>query len=262
MDGTADGSLLVPLTVVEEFPGFEAGASRTRHVKCDDGREYAIKAADSDLGNPYLPANEWIAARLAVALDLPIIPHAVVCHESRLCFGSRWLGRELVPFITPELLAQCRNVDTVHDLVIFDAWIINGDRHPQNIWVHQQIGGPDDGACDLLLPDHGHAVIPPGSKPETLAANWLAVPAQLSAPKLPAVQATVSSLSSLRRAVAAIRTLPDDSIRTLVRSTPEEWLAAEEADAVVDFLLARRLRLPLVFAGADALYPALRGGQL
>lgn len=262
IDGTDDGSLMSPLSVIEVFPDAVEGASGTRHVSCDDGYEYAMKLATVVNGNPYLPANEWVAARLARRLSLPIIPFAVLRFGDQLAFGSRWINRGLTPFVTPDLLARCRNVDVVHDLVAFDAWIINGDRHPQNLWVRQVIGGHDDGAMDLVFPDHGHAIIPPGSQPDDLSGLWLDFPAERCMSSLPAVRNAVTSLGSLRRAVAQIRDLPDDEVRTLVRSTPAEWLSQEHADLTADFLLARRERLQRLLSTTDQLYPALRGGTL
>lgn len=91
--------------------------------------------------HPLLPANEFIASRLATALGLPV-PAGDVGRDERETLG--WVTLEVPNALNysppnpqevvarePELSAGC---------IVFDVWVGNHDRHEKNIIYHRNIG--------------------------------------------------------------------------------------------------------------------------
>lgn len=88
----------------------------------------------SNLESGYLVANEYIAARLAAAIGLPVPPAALVRQEGRLGFMSLYIGKRSEP--PPPLVAKWFMKDhglLAAEIVAFDTWIKNDDRHGRNI---------------------------------------------------------------------------------------------------------------------------------
>lgn len=105
---------------------------------------------------PYTVANEFICGRLALLVGLPTPPGVITrTDEDEVAFVALRFGDkgELPPPVIP--------AEVVHDnplaaagIVVFDCWVLNGDRHEGNLAYEQ-------GSLPLLMFDHSHALFGP-----------------------------------------------------------------------------------------------------
>ena len=163
--------------IVEVWERADQGQANAYRCGASDGESYYVKS----IGTTWRGlACEWIAARLAKALQLPIAPFAQVLIDERLAqflrqsgnphlaaglaFGSRAVPntREF----EPTLLSKCQPAFR-RDLVAFDWWVHNADRtlgahsgNPNLLWDvasgmpvvidHNMAFDPDFGPVDFL----------------------------------------------------------------------------------------------------------------
>ncbi|MDP9365150.1 MAG: hypothetical protein M3Q10_13155 [Chloroflexota bacterium] len=239
------------------------GVSGAHYVLAENGSEYIAKGPSLAAGEPYVAVNELISAMAGQVLGLPVLDFAVLEMGGELLFGGAWMQQDTFdPAISPATLAQCVNLDRIYDLVAFDSWLCNEDRHDQNLMVRRrklQGGAPEQ--LFLLLNDHSRCLLPPQVVPSGMAAHWLG-----SSPdrfiRLDYVRAQITDCNALARAVDAIEGLQEDMVRTLVRMVPEELLSVAERLPIEDFLLARQAELRRVFNAAAISFPALQGAML
>lgn len=105
---------------------------------------------------PYTVANEFICGRLGLLVGLPTPPGVITrTDDDEMAYVSMRFGDkgELPPPVIP--------TEVVHDnpmaaagIVVFDCWILNGDRHPGNLAYER-------GSLPLLMFDHSHALFGP-----------------------------------------------------------------------------------------------------
>lgn len=247
-----------PIRVVDEYAELP-GASRARYVLCDDGREYVIKgpslvgADQSTVGG-----NEWIAARLAEAVGLPVLDHRIATMGGDLFFASAYMGKgTFYPEISPQLFDRCDNKSEIYGIVLFDAWLINRDRHNQNLIV-RHLKRPEE--VHRLLPnDHSHLLVSP-STPTSIGQLM----GCLNEPPgrfvcLDFVRKSIVEPVLLRGALGRIEGLAEREIRAVVASTPVELLSVTEQGVYADFLVQRRDQLRQLLQNATKEFPNLKG---
>lgn len=103
---------------------------------------------------PNIVAAEMIAARLGQAILLPIPPAFIVEGEKGPWFASldfNLAGESLPPVKPAEVVAQFPKISA--GIIVFDAWIMNRDRHCWNLAHHAQTGR-------LQVFDHSRALMP------------------------------------------------------------------------------------------------------
>jgi hypothetical protein len=127
-----------PVSVVDDLGPVGEGVSRSRHIAATDGNEYLIKGPELLPENPYGACNELLAWQIATSLRLPILDCTLVEWKQKIYFGSQWIERGAFQFMTENLLDQCGNRDIVYDLVAFDAYLINDDRHVHNLRARRE----------------------------------------------------------------------------------------------------------------------------
>src|SRR5688572_19825807 len=116
--------------VVDDYGPVGEGVSGARYVLAENLQEYLIKGTAFARGNPYVAVNEWVAASLGRALGLPVLDWTVVQLGGNACFASAYMAKNSFDAkLTEANLAQCENRDRIYDVVAFDAWIGNVDRH-------------------------------------------------------------------------------------------------------------------------------------
>lgn len=179
------------LTVVEVLDRSVQGITKPYVCRCDDGEVYFVKGRSAT--RPGLIA-EWLSARLADQLGLPIAPYAIATVPNELFEAdlSGWLG----DLGTGEVFASQRvnalELNDVHrelvpvalrrDVIAFDWWVRNGDRNmtamggnPNLLW------NPADGGS-LVVIDHNLAFDPTFSEKDFLKLHVFAddIPAMFS----------------------------------------------------------------------------------
>lgn len=234
------------------------GASNARYVLASDGREYIIKGPSLAPDNPRVGANELIAARLAARLGLPVLDHNVITWRGEHFFGSEWMDKSrFSPALDRELFLKCENRDCVYEGVVFDGWLINKDRHNENLIARRRnrTGLPRH---VLLLNDHSHLLVSPSGP---TAINRLM--GELDRPvgafvSLDFVRESIADAGRVREALAAVEQLPDGDIEAVVGATPDGLLAEGDRTVYAEFLVQRRSRLRAVMQNEQGAFPNLK----
>ena len=253
------------LPVVDDYGPIGKGASAAHSVLAENGSEYLIKGPSLTPGDPslrYAAANELVAALLARHLGLPVLDFCILEMRGELFFGSSWMQTgTFYPAIDESLYDKCENKDRVYELVAFDVWVCNIDRHQENLLVrHARSTGASGEHFLLLLNDHGHCVIPPPNTPATLS-GLVRSPAD-GYVRLDFVRRAIEEPTKLTAAIDRVEGLGPNIIEAVVRSVPEPLLPAAERQPVERFLLDRRAQLRTVFEGGRTYFVNLGRGTL
>ena len=103
--------------------------------------------------------NEYIAARLAAAIGLPVPPgdFAEIRDSEKLCWVSPLFAKESPP--PPDIEELCaKEPRAAAGAIVFDSWIANQDRREFNILYTARHG--------VALIDHGQSLFYKGDDPE------------------------------------------------------------------------------------------------
>lgn len=241
------------LQVVDDYGPVGQGVSQARTVLAENGEEYIIKGPTLCSVAPYVAANELIAVELAAQLGLPVLDRAIVSMGGDLFFASAHMTKgTFFPHTTEDLFNGCENRDRVYDLVAFDSWVCNGDRHEGNLLVRDLRG-----RRLLLLNDHSHCLCHPGLVASHLSSRLGTFPNQYV--RLDYVRDAIVDRDHLYAAVQSIMDLDTEIVRSIVRSTPSEWLSSTDSQMFEEFLLNRQVELGDRFSDDMGFFHRLRG---
>lgn len=245
------------LGVVDDYGEVGDGATQARYVRAENGSEYLIKGPSLVTGLPTVAANEWCAVKLAEALGLPVLDHRILSMGGELFFASAWMQTPtFYPAADEAVFRRCRNRDVVYELVVFDAWLCNGDRHAGNLLIRAP--RQDSGDHLLLLNDHSHCMVNPDIPTlERLLASLDVWPGHFV--NLAFVRSSIARAGRLDQALRGVESLTDDFIRGVVRSTPAKLLPTDHREGYERFLIERRPRLRPLFRRDRNAFPELVG---
>jgi hypothetical protein len=189
-------------------------------------------AKKGDAGHPLTVANEYICGTLGRSACLPIPPAVIVDKEGEAYHVSldfNLSGQRLPPADPAALVAALPQLAC--GIVLFDVWIVNGDRHTRNLSY-------DQAAQRVQLFDHGHAFLQ--------SADPVAYLQQLR-DRLwnggHCLAAHLTSLDGMRFWFDRFNAIPEFFIRDTIESADGLGLAAALTPAVIDYVLERRGRL-------------------
>lgn len=245
------------LRIHTDYGPVGAGASGAHYVRADNGSEYLIKGPSLNGALPYVAANELITVQLASILNLPVLDFRVIEHEGNLFFGSDWMQRTTFhPAITADLFDRALNKARCYDIVAFDYWVFNTDRHHENLLVRKD---PARGNQEfILLNDHSHCLVQPGEIPDHLITHYDAAPPV----RLDFVRDAITSAADLRGAISLIEGVPNSAISRIVKSTPTTLVNNAEKDMIHDFLIHRRENLLDLFSRSRTVFHRLKGDRI
>lgn len=258
----ANFGALIRLKVWRDYGPIGRGASQARFVRAENGQEYLIKGPSLVNGHPYVATNELISVRLAQILGLPVLGHVILEQGADLFFGSEYMqAPTFYQSIDQALFTRCANQDRVYGIVVLDIWLRNRDRHHENLIVRRVVDGTG-GAEELLLVlnDHSHCPLEPGTKPRQLA-DIVGSPVSESK-KLDFLYAAVADQATLISWIEHVEGVSDDVLSDVVQSTPEAWLERSHHATIVDFLKSRRNKLRSLIIAGRGEFPNLGRGIL
>lgn len=246
------------LAVIDDYGALPNGASNAHSVLAENGSEYIMKGPSFAPEQLTVAANEWVAARLAALLGLPVLDHQILTMEGELFFGSAWMPKpSFYPTIDEDKWRRCENRDRIHDIAVFDTWLINQDRHASNMIVRRVKLRQE--RFLLILNDHSHLLVSPlgPTRIDDLMARVDAPPDLFTT--LPLIRENVVEPSLIRAVLDKIEGLPDSEIQAVVTSTPDELLAPADQSIYAEFLIQRRLKLRGIIRSRSAIFPNLKG---
>jgi len=201
-------------------------------------------------GEPHIVANEIICARLAAAVGLPVPPGFLVKKDIEPWFVSLDfnLSGEMLPPILPELL-MARNPGLCAGIVLFDAWVLNPDRHAKNL-AH------DTTTDSVIIFDHSRALMPT-DLPQRQYAEAMANKPAIGAHCLATVLKDASTFDHWHKRIMA---LAEHQIADALNDAAEVGLEPGNVHFFKEYLLDRRKRLPNFVANDPSVFPNLNLG--
>jgi hypothetical protein len=263
-----DGQTQIPVPppvqrVVDDYGPIGQGASQAHTVLAENGQEYIIKGATFVPQHPHVAANEYVAARLGHAIGLPVLDFTVVELAGDLFFASAAMPQGTFHTSTTEdLFQKCENRDRVYDLVVFDAWLRNTDRHHENLLVREiRPRGSPNVRFNLLCNDHSHCLVCPNEQATILAAHLDASPTVHAS--ISYVFNAITDTAQLAAAIDRVNQVPESLVNGVFAEMPAAFIpAAQDGDLMREYLLQRRRRLATVLQTHRAVFPNLDEGQI
>lgn len=216
-----------------------AGAMQSIHV----GVAGVAKAAMT--GMPYAVSNELICGYLARAILLPVPPGFLinkggVPHHVSLNFNLA--GQDLPPADASAIVAAHPRL--AWGILLFDAWVVNFDRHCGNISF-------DQASNQVQVFDHSHAFCHTNLQ-QHLNANVtsLGIGGHCLAPE-------VVDTAGFDEWHTRIMCVPEFYIREVVSAAVGAGLPPSEVQFCTDYLLARRQNLRSIFEANRLTFPKL-----
>lgn len=241
------------LRVQTDLGRIEDGVTNAHQMLLENGAEYIVKGPSFSPGHPLVAANELVSVRLANHLGLPTNDHRIATLGDDLFFASAWMTSGThVPFVTRGRLAMCSNANRVYDIVVFDVWLANRDRHPRNLTTRIP---RRDGDEFLILNDHSHCPVYVDETSDDLP-GLINLPVEACVK--PFLRDAIASRALLDASIASVTGVDDAVIRAVVASVPPKLIPDPAPARYVDFLTARRTRVRRLFEDGAGTFPNLR----
>lgn len=192
---------------------------------------------------PYIVANELICNLLARAILLPTPPGFIVDNEGVPYFTSldfNLSGDALPPIVPSQVVAAKPNLAAA--VVLFDVWIYNTDRHPNNLHF-------DTKTKDLEVFDHSHALLSDGEidflrdRKDTLGFDYHCL------------SEDILDINPMKEWANRIREIPEFYIREVINSAVRVGFPEEFTEECAEMLIARRENLLQLIVDNQAFFP-------
>ncbi len=192
---------------------------------------------------PFTVPNELIGCQLGRALGLPIPAGAIIERDGEAYYASLDFNVEgqRLPPANEAALARERP-DLACGILLFDAWILNNDRHRWNLSFNPS-------TKSVFLYDHGKAFFGPNGRDGLLSAKG-----QLGF-NCHCLADEVQSLAYLWEWSGRINELPKFLIRQTIEEASKVGLPKAEVNFCADYLIERRRMLLGLFAKHRYMFP-------
>jgi hypothetical protein len=239
--------------VVSWGPAVGIGVTGSTHL------HLAAVGKANDAANPYYIVNEIISAEIGRRVRLPVPPSCAVEDEDGEAFFASLnfnLTGDTLPPVIPPLFAAAFG-DQCADVVVFDIFICNSDRHQGNL-------SADYTAPRFNLFDHSHALLgygPFGTDRLIEAEDSLTIEGGAWGNRH-CLMDEVTDDRHFIKMLERIEGLDDYFIRELVQEVAEYGLTADQVALVTDFLLRRRSKVRQLVADNKAQFTAIQQWSL
>lgn len=185
--------------------------------------------------NPYLIANEWIAANIGQFLRLPIPPFSLIQGrdaKTRMFASLSFEGNTSPADVKPNTL-WLKHPELCTGIVLFDVLIGNTDRHEKNIKVDNSIS-----PGRLYLFDHDRALM--CAVPEQ-GIEWLEKTKNDPLLRWHCLREVLNTAKHFREWRQRISSIPSWFISDVCEVAKKECgIRKDEANAAMDFLMHRK----------------------
>lgn len=181
-------------------------------------------------GQPFIVANELVCSAIARLLLLPCPPGALMQKNGDTYFFSldfNIAGQSLPPISAPDVVAKFPRL--CWGIIVFDALVMNGDRHPGNIAF-------DMTTNQIQIFDHSHAFLTPNGAIEhnlTARENSPAIGGHCLASE-------INTDDGMEDWLARVKLIPDYFIEGAVRAGCECGIPSDKEKFISDFMKKRR----------------------
>jgi HipA-like kinase len=199
--------------------------------------------------NPFAVANELLCGNLARAVFLPVPPSFLVTksgvpHHVSLDFN---LAGQSLPPVDPPAVAKAHPELSV-GVILFDAWIVNPDRHASNLAYDLPSGR-------LSMFDHSHAFYH-----GVAGRQWLEQQTSMLGIGGHCLAPAITDLEGARKWSDRIQKVPEFYIADTVAMAVDAGIPTGDKTFCEDFLATRRGRLLDLLHQHRALFPNVQPG--
>lgn len=218
----------------------DSTAGNTHHFQTETGELLYAKCGRQDF--PYGAVNESVVAQLADELRLELPPHQMMEYA-----GDHYHCSLEAPYSTVrDFGADIVNCDVFRAglarVLVFDTWVMNSDRHTNNILVRLE-----NGLHNVVIIDHDRCLFSLGTSVRYLEVQDRRPPFELLHLEVRHVLIGQWGLrlsrDEMQGMVGAIQQMSPDAVAAPVRGLPEALLTDDERDALVTVLRSRQDRL-------------------
>jgi hypothetical protein len=204
----------------------------------------AKKATAAD---PYIVVNEVFCNSLARSILLPCPPGAMLDKDGEPYFFSLDfnLAGQALPPVSPSAIVSAFP-RTAWGIILFDALVMNGDRHNRNI-AH------DTATQRVQIFDHSHAFVRPNG---SITANLAASDGALSIGGHCLAQ-EINTLDGFDMWMERIKLIPDYFIEGLIEATVAIGLPAADERECVNFMKNRKSTFDAILSTNMDKFPKL-----
>lgn len=202
-------------------------------------------AKPSNSRHPFAVVNELICERIGRFIGLPIPPGCIVTKGQIPYFVSlnfNLSGEDLPPIIPSKVIAEQSYLSW--GVIVFDAWMVNCDRHNNNISY-------DTYTQQLHVFDHSHALLC-GSNPfETMEVR------EQKIFNIHCLAKHVLNQNGLSDWINRVQMVPDYVIKDTVNDAGTYCTSASTISQCVDYLLKRRDNIESIIETHKSTFPNL-----
>jgi hypothetical protein len=205
------------------------------HFLSINGQQHVGKCPSKSNGR-WVCFNEFLAARLATQLGLPVPLFQVVQFQGSLSTSEQWFCSRRMPGANPVPATYGRLVNgpELGAIAVFDIWLCNTDRSAANLWAQPIATGRDK----LLIIDHGHTLLTSGDLPSLESFD---IGRFLGSSEL---VGSITNINDVANGLKALTDLPEGVIVEAIEEAPTGWVPDEAMrNPLRDFLLMRRGKL-------------------
>ena len=193
-------------------------------------------------------ANEWVCARMAVASELRCPRHQLLEVEGRTFFGSMDSGLLTIKDYGPDVTGAVSFIDELARVVTFDLWIMNRDRHMNNILVSSSVPDDPDSPPVPVVFDHDRALFAECANARCLVNIDQYQPAHNFVHSfihtyLVQRRSVTFKMSLVNDQIARIQGINDDTIVRAVFALSDDVIDSDSKSAACEVLMRRRDRL-------------------
>jgi hypothetical protein len=217
---------------------------------------------------PYCIPNELICGELGRFLRLPVPPVGIVSQTTGTpLFASldfNLTGNSLPPVNVAECMRLLPQLSA--GLLLFDIWVANCDRHPENFSVDFLANPPQ-----MNVFDHSHAFFGYAAGAgearlnalqDRLGISWTTNNAVDSGRHRHCLLDVVSSDNGFSFWINRVRAVPDFFIEEICRDAQPFGLTTQEMNAAIQFLKTRRNNLDTIIQNNRAEFTAIQNWSL
>lgn len=245
-----------PIYPVQYVQAFSGGTAHV--ILCSDGNHYVMKW-NTGSRRPKEMVNEYVVSKLAKLLSLPVIPFELIylneeflkntpalqAYDPGIRYGCQVIENSVIfsdKAETPPSKQEIINHSILAGMIIFDQWVYNSNRNVNSLLLQ-----PLEQGGYYVHMIHHYRCFPGGYR-------WNAETIGSQKPEyriLNQVYRWCFSLLDDDEMLAAfaegIKSLPEERIKQVIESIPDEWeVSSEEREALYDYLIKEKARMPKV----------------
>ena len=242
--------------ILTDYHPDHRGKCKSHLLKDEAGTEYVGKTNQPD--HPFLVANEYISYELLKLLNLPVPKGFLYTRNGDTFFLSEYRknAKKLLAYSPDTIIPLIRNWEDLIGIVCFDVWVMNYDRHQNNVLICE-----DSKVDTFFAIDHDRALFnmcPDESR--LMFRHNLPANAFVNRNLLPALTPLIDSFTKLIPFIERIQNITADQMKAVIHDQAGKLLEQKYQDKLLTVLTERKDKLQdyLTQISRSGLFPKMK----